>query len=287
LKEKALIALLIQKVKGTKRMMRTIRLLVVIVVLVAGFYCPAASADDQVTVPVLCYHRFGPTVADSMTVTTKVFESQLQWLKDHQYTVIPLRTLVNYLRGQGPPPPPKSVVITVDDGHKTVWTEMLPLVRKFNIPVTLFIYPSCISNASYAMTYQQLQELQKTGLFDMQGHTFWHPNFKKEKKKLKPPEYQKLVDTQLMKSKAVLEKKLGTTVDLLAWPFGIYDDELEKNAAKAGYVAAFSIDRRNASLSEKIMEQPRYLMTNGDGVKNFEAIVTGRAQEKGHKTLNY
>ena len=32
------------------------------------------------------------------------------------------------------------------------------------------------------------------------------------------------------------------------------------------------------------MAQPRYLMVNGDGIKNFEAIVTGRAQEKGHKT---
>ena len=73
-------------------------------------------------------------------------------------------------------------------------------------------------------------------------------------------------------------------MDVLAWPFGIYDDELEKDAAKAGYVVAFSIDRRNASPSEKIMAQPRYLMTNGDGIKNFEAIVTGRAQEKGHKT---
>ena len=83
------------------RMMRTLRLLVVIAVLVAGFCCPAAWADDQVTVPVLCYHRFGPKVADSMTVTTKVFESQLQWLKDHQYTVIPLRTLVNYLLRPG------------------------------------------------------------------------------------------------------------------------------------------------------------------------------------------
>jgi len=92
------------------------------------------------------------------------------------------------------------------------------------------------------------------------------------------------VDTQLTKSKAILEKRFGTTVDVLAWPFGIYDDELEKDAAKAGYVAAFSIDRRNASLSEKIMAQPRYLMVNGDGTKNFEAIVTGRAQEKGHKT---
>jgi hypothetical protein len=73
-------------------------------------------------------------------------------------------------------------------------------------------------------------------------------------------------------------------VDVLAWPFGIYDDELEKDAAKAGYAVAFSIDRRNASRSEKNMAQPRYLMTNGDGLKNFEAIVTGRAQEKGHKT---
>lgn len=273
--------------QGKEKMIRTLRWFVGIAMLVVGFCCSAALAGDQVTVPVLCYHRFGPTVADSMTVTTKVFESQLQWLKDHQYTVIPLRTLVNYLRGQGPPPPEKSVVITVDDGHKTVFTEMQPLVRKYNIPVTLFLYPSCLSNASYALTYEQLKQLQATGLFDMQGHTFWHPNFKKEKKKLKPAEYQKLVDTQLMKSKAVLEKKLGTTVDLLAWPFGIYDADLERDAAKAGYVAAFTIDRRNASLSEKIFEQPRYLMTNGDGLKNFEAIVSGRAQEKGHKTMNY
>jgi peptidoglycan/xylan/chitin deacetylase (PgdA/CDA1 family) len=265
-------------------MIRTLRLLVGLVVLVVALSCLVASAADQVTVPVLCYHRFGPTVADSMTVTTKVFASQLQWLKDNHYTVIPLRTLVNYLRGQGPPPPAKSVVITADDAHKTVFTQMQALVRKYNIPVTLFIYPSCVSNASYAMTWDQLKQLQATGLFDMQCHTFWHPNFKKEKKKLKPADYQKLVDTQLRKSKAILEKKFGTTVDILAWPFGIYDDELEKDAAKAGYVAAFSIDRRNASPSEKIMAQPRYLMTNGDGLKNFEAIVTGRAQEKGHKT---
>jgi len=253
--------------------------------LLALCFCGAApAADEDVSVPVLNYHRFGPSVADSMTVTNKVFEAQLKWLKDNGYTVIPLRTLVNYLRGSGPPPPPKSVVITVDDAHKTVYSDMLPLVRKYNIPVTLFIYPSCISNASYAMTWEQLQALQKTGLFDMQSHTFWHPNFKKDKKKLKPEEYQKLMDSQFKKSKAILEKKFGTTVDLLAWPFGIYDDELEKEAAKAGYVVAFSIDRRHASKAEKLMAQPRYLMSNGDGTKNFAAIIEGRAQEKGHKT---
>jgi peptidoglycan/xylan/chitin deacetylase (PgdA/CDA1 family) len=243
-----------------------------------------AAPEDSVSIPILAYHRFGPTVADGMTVKTSVFESQLQWLKENGYTVIPLRTLVDYLKGQGPPPPPKSVVITADDAHQTVYTEMLPLVQRYQIPVTLFIYPSAVSNASYAMTWEQLQAVKQTGLFDLQSHTFWHPNFKREKKKLSPTEYQKLVDTQLAKSKTVLEKRLDGKVDLLAWPFGIYDDFLEKEAEQAGYVAAFSIDRRHAGKSEQIMALPRYLMVNGDGLSGFAAIITGRAQEKGHKT---
>jgi hypothetical protein len=151
--------------------------------LTLGLGPAAAPAAEEVLVPVLCYHRFGPTVADGMTVTTKVFEAQMKWLKDNGYTVIPLRTLVNYLRGQGPPPPPKSVVITADDAHKTVYTEMWPVVRKYNIPVTLFVYPSCVSKASYAMTWEQLAELKKTGLFDMQSHTYLASQFQEGKEK--------------------------------------------------------------------------------------------------------
>ncbi len=272
-----------------------LRILGHLLLVLAVLWCSGAGAatDAPAGVPVLDYHRFGPTVADSMTVTTKVFEAQLKWLQDQGYTVIPLRTLVNYLRGQGPPPPPKSVVITVDDGHKSVYTQMLPIVRRYKIPVTLFIYPSAISNASYALTWEQLKELQQTGLFDVQSHTFWHPNFRKEKKKLSPEAYQKVVETQLQKSKAVLEKKLGTKVDILAWPFGIYEELLEKEAEKAGYAAAFSIDRRHAATSERIMWQPRYLMTNGDGTNGFAAIITGRAAEKkphrtaAHPAANY
>ena len=264
-------------------MTRMLRIVAGIMLLALCLCGTAALADEQVSVPILLYHRFGPTVADSMTMTTKVFAAQLQWLKDNQYTVIPLKTLVNYVRGQGPPPPPKSVVIVADDGHKTVFSDMLPLVRKYNIPVTLFIYPSCISNASYAMTWDQLKQLQQTGLFDLQGHTFWHPNFKKDKKKMTPAEFQKDLNKQLVTSKAVLEKHFGTKVDMLAWPFGIYDKELEDAAAKAGYVVAFSIDRHNVTKADNLMALPRYLLANSDGTKNFAAIVMGHAQEKGHK----
>lgn len=273
------------------QMQYMVRLLTIFLLLALSFSNVARAEEitqqvtaQQVKVPILAYHRFGPAVNDGMTVKTAEFAAQLKWLKDNGFHVIPLKTLVSYLKGEGPPPPPKSVVITADDGHKSVYTDMAPLVKKYNIPVTLFIYPSAISNASYAMTWEQLQELKKTGLYDIQGHTYWHPNFKREKKKLTPVEYQKLVDMQLNKSKAVLEKKLDIKVDALAWPFGIYNEELENAAQKGGYVCAFSIDGHCASKTYKIMEQPRYLMVTRPNMKAFEAIANSGTQGTGTKT---
>lgn len=226
-----------------------------------------------VRVPIVVYHRFGPVVADSMTVTTREFAADIAWLKDNGYTAIPLRGLIDYLRRLGPPPPSRAVAITVDDGHRSVWQEMLPIVRQYGIPVTLFIYPSAISNASYALTWEQLAEMRATGLIDIQSHSYWHPNFKKEKSRLKPADYQALVRMQLGKSKSVLEQRLAGRVDLLAWPFGIHDGELEEEAGRAGYVAAFTIERRHVTGAERPMALPRYLMVSGHSLRR---IVDGR-----------
>ncbi len=234
-------------------------------------------ASDDIQVPILVYHRFGPVVADSMTVTTPVFASHLQYLQENGYTVIPLRQFVAYRLGNAPPPPPRAVVITVDDAHRSVYTDMLPLVKQYRIPVTLFVYPSAISNASYAMTWQQLAEVQGTRFFDIQSHTYWHPNFHHEKKRLPPAAYDKLVEMQLTKSKDILERELGIQVDMLAWPFGIYDDDLIKKAVAAGYIAAFTLDRHYASLSDPLMALPRYLMTDADRGKVFARLLSQNA----------
>jgi peptidoglycan/xylan/chitin deacetylase (PgdA/CDA1 family) len=238
------------------------------------------ALNQGTNVPILLYHRFGPTVADGMTITTPVFESHLKYLRENGYTVIPLRRLVDWYLKKGPPPPARSVVIVEDDAHKSVYSDMLPLVKKYQVPVTVFIYPSAISNAKYALTWDQLRELKKTGLFDFQSHTYWHPNFKKDRKKMKAAEFEKSVTMQLTKSKARIEKELGTKVEMLAWPFGIYDDYLLKKAAEAGYVATFTIERRHASPSENVMKLPRYLLINADQGKAFAQILAGTAPKR-------
>lgn len=225
-----------------------------------------------VELPILLYHRFGSRVSDSMMVKTEVFEAQLNELEQKGFHVIPLQRLVDHLVAHVPPPPPQSVVITVDDGHRSVYTELLPIVLRHRIPVTLFIYPSAISNASYAMTWEQLRELRATGLFDIQSHTYWHPNFMREKRRLSPADYDRLVEMQLTKSKQVLEARLGAQVNLLAWPYGLHDRDLDERARKAGYIAAVTMERRSARSSDDPMAIPRYLVTSAVSGRAFSAI---------------
>jgi peptidoglycan/xylan/chitin deacetylase (PgdA/CDA1 family) len=241
---------------------------------------PSALAADhkQLRVPILVYHRFNPAASGPTTITTTNFQSHLNFLAENGYRVIRLRELVDFLLGHAPAPSPRSVVMTVDDGHRSVYSEMLPLVQKARIPVTLFIYPSAISHASYALTWPELQELTASGLFDVQSHTFWHPNFKIERRRLDPRKYQELVTFQLTQSKATLERMLGCRVDLLAWPFGIYDDELIQMAAHSGYVAAFTIERRAVRESDSIMALPRFLIEGSMNRRAFEHML--QAAEK-------
>ena len=246
---------------------------------VISLFCSSAfAASGNFSVPILLYHRFGPTVADSMTITTPVFESHLKFLKENGYTVIPLRRLVDFYQGKGQTPPPKSVVIVADDAHKSVYTDMLPLVKQYRVPVTIFSYPSAVSNAKYAMTWEQLREVKATGLFDVQSHTYWHPNFKQEKKKLTAAEYDKLVTSQLGKAKAKLEKELGGKIDMIAWPFGIYDDYLLQKATEAGYVATFTIEAHPAGPADALMKLPRFLLNNSAQGNIFARIVGAAAQ---------
>jgi peptidoglycan/xylan/chitin deacetylase (PgdA/CDA1 family) len=260
---------------GTRRS-AIVRLAVAVVAGLLAYACfapgPAAAGQSQ-GIPVLVYHRFDPTKAAAMTVTTTAFTAQLAWLTQHHYRVIPLRAALAELNGTTPGPSSPAVVITADDGHKSVYTELFPLIRKYALPVTLFIYPSAISNASYALTWEQLREMQASGLVDVQSHTYWHPNFRTERRRRTPADYQAFVDFQLRRSRQVLQTRLGKPVDLLAWPFGIVDPELEAAAKQAGYTAAFAYVGGPAEPGADVLALPRVPVVDSDRGDRFGALL--------------
>jgi peptidoglycan/xylan/chitin deacetylase (PgdA/CDA1 family) len=237
--------------------------------IIAGAVCLfASSAIAGASVPILVYHRFDPVKSNLTTVTTSAFEQQLEWLANHHYRILPLQDALQWRDNSSP-----TVVITVDDGHESVFTQLYPILRRRHIHVTLFIYPSAISNASYALTWAQLAEMLRSGLVDVQSHTYWHPDFRQEKARRDQADYNAFVAMQLTRSKAVLEEKLGIRVTMVAWPYGIYDPALEAAARHAGYQWGFAYAGGQAWPNSDPLAIPRIPISGGLDLAGFAARV--------------
>lgn len=233
-----------------------------------------ARAEAAARVPVLVYHRFGATQADSMTVRTSTFESHLRTLQELDAQVIALDELVAYRLGERAELPPRAVVLTADDGHRSQFELMAPMLKPLAWPLTLFIYPSAISNASYAMTWAQLQALAERPGFTVQSHTYWHPNFLKERQRQSAEAFQAFAQNQLRKSRDTLQSRLGKPISLLAWPFGLSDPPLWEQAKACGYRAAFSLGNRAVTLQDPLFALPRHLMVDSVNERTLAALLS-------------
>jgi peptidoglycan/xylan/chitin deacetylase (PgdA/CDA1 family) len=234
---------------------------------------PARAADPGV--PILLYHRFHPTLPGSTTVTTPAFEEQLGWLADHHYKVERLASVVAALRG-GAPLDPMTVAITVDDGRRSQYTEMFPIVLRYKVPVTLFVYTDAISYEPDALTWAEIEEMLKSGLVDVQSHSCSHPDFDKERARRAQADYESFVASELTQSKKTLEERLKRPVEFLAWPYGIFDRDLERAAAAAGYSAAFAVENHLARADGDFFAIPRLIVSDADRGERFENLLGGR-----------
>ena len=98
---------------------------------------------------------------------------------------------------------------------------------------------------------------------------------------MSPVAFERLAIDQLKRSRAVLERQIGRSVTLLAWPFGLKDADLAGQAAQAGYLAAFKLGNRSADAADPLYDVPRHLMADGVDPRpwtaRLEAACAGRA----------
>lgn len=234
----------------------------------------ALADDEDLRVPILLYHKFDAEMKDFTTVSNARLEQQLQELSTHGYQVIPLRDLVDYQLGKRNALPEKAVVITVDDGYRSVYDVLYPLLQHYHFPATLFIYPAAISKASWALSWEQLQTMQQSGLVDVEVHTYTHPDFALEKQRMSADVYRQFVHGELTLARQVLESHLGKKMDLIAWPFGYADGVMLQEAQDDGYQAAFSVAKLPVTERSKLLMLPRIMMEERYDADEFEKLLT-------------
>jgi peptidoglycan/xylan/chitin deacetylase (PgdA/CDA1 family) len=253
---------------------------------------PAKPVIDQnAQVVIFGYHRFVNNVRRPDTeITPQAFEAQMQELKNKGIAVIPMQDFLAWRRGEKAIPA-KSAVITFDDGWKSQHEVAWPILKKFNYPVTLFIYTEGIKPGHFSggesMSWDQLAEMRDAGI-DIQGHTATHqdlrrPYDKVAKKKLSPPEYEQWLENEVVGSKQTIEQKLGVKVNCFAVPYGFYNDHIKDVAMKAGYEALFTVYGQPITMRTPMNSVGRYLIeankpkTFADAVSAIATTASGPA----------
>jgi peptidoglycan/xylan/chitin deacetylase (PgdA/CDA1 family) len=261
-------------------MPRLIRLVVLLAALlrVAG----ATALAQQLPVAVLAYHRFDPVRSTAATVvTTTMLDEQLGYLADHHVAVVPLDAVVAAMTQHGLPIlPAPAVAITVDDGFRSVYDELYPRIQRLHMPITLFINPPMISGGHAYLTWEQIAEMRRSGLVDVEPHTMTHPDFRVQRARLSPEAFHALVEHELGESRRLVQERLGVAADILAWPYGIHDPELEQAARDAGYVATFALESRVVAPGDNAFALPRYQIYESDDAGRMAAIIAGVPRRK-------
>jgi peptidoglycan/xylan/chitin deacetylase (PgdA/CDA1 family) len=97
-----------------------------------------AAASEPV--PILEYHVIANPPASApypaLYVRTNAFAEQMRWLARHHFHPVTLdRVLAAWTRGK--PLPRRPVAITFDDGYRSVYTNALPIMRRYGWPANV------------------------------------------------------------------------------------------------------------------------------------------------------
>jgi len=235
----------------------------------------AASAPtvppDSLRVPILVYHSVMPhhpgqtSEQRVLDVSDSAFTAQMHYLVDNGYHVVSFAALVDALDGRDTLPK-HAVVLTFDDGWVNQYHHAFPILRRFGMTATFFVFTTPIGKDPKLMTWDELRQLQAAGM-TIGSHTRTHPVL---------PDYHAALHNEVEMSRADIAHHLGRAPDFFAYPFGAWDSASAAWARTAGYRAARTY-RGGAWNSASDLYHLRAIPVT-DNMEKFERAVSGESQ---------
>lgn len=196
-------------------------------------YSPSATTS----VPIWYYHHIrnynnpaDPT-GQALSVTPEKFREQLRWMFENNYVTVTPEQLLQLFNGHLQlPVGKKPAMITFDDGYDNMLTEAFPILKEFNFSGLFFVCPGLWGKPGY-LTSEQIKFMDKNGM-TFGGHTMTHVDLKASD-----------TTTQLREikgSKDELEILLGHSIISMAYPYGMFNKQVEKIARQVGYTISMS-----------------------------------------------
>lgn len=212
-------------------------------------------------IPVLYYHSIDREVGNELRIPAEEFEAHMKFLYQAGYQSITLKELYQHFY-EGRELPKKPFVLTFDDGYADNYLNAFQIAKKYSFTGTIFMVTGWIDGAGY-LAKEQLREMSSAG-WQIEAHTVSHPILNELT--------TKQLEIELRESKAKLEEIINHPVNYLAYPFGIYTEQIIQRSKAAGYIMGFTTERGWAKEKDPYRVQRIYCYT-GMGVEELKRRI--------------
>jgi len=255
---------------------------------------------------VLSYHDIRDDVArkgdpDGYAVSAQNFAAHLDWLSGHGYHPVSLGDVMAASRGERALPE-KAVLLTFDDGLRSVYTHAFPLLRAYGYPALVAVVTDWVElpkdrQVDYGprmftrddfLTWAQLREMQATGLVEIASHShdLHHGVQSNPQGNMTPAaitrrydagahhyeteaDYRARIQADLKTSADLLQRELGMRPRAIVWPYAAYNSISNGIAETLGMTVSFDLEGREQPLGNDLHGLARLLLSDNPSVNDL------------------
>ncbi len=156
-----------------------------------NFVYPKNKDSNLDGIPVFVYH----------TIEPKLFESQLQFLRENGYRTLSIKEFHEVIVNPRTSSNRKIILLTIDDARSSVWQFAYPLLKKYQMHATVFVIPGITEdskssrknlddvwngkcelkeiqdsdiNDNTLCSWQEIKEMYSSGFINIESHTLFH-----------------------------------------------------------------------------------------------------------------
>jgi len=221
----------------------------------------AVSVSKLSNIKILTYHEvavppmYATASTEQLYVEPAIFQQHLDILKNNGYNTITLRDLYEHWE-YGKPVPTNPIILTFDDGYKSMYDFVMPELIKRDMVATFFIITDKFNHPGY-VNESMIQEMHKNGM-EIGSHSHSHGDLRNAD-----------LEKELNQSKTLLENIINDTVYSFCYPCGLYNKTTIGYLVKYGYKTAVTVKHGEASVNQNIYELKRTKINSGDQIENL------------------
>ncbi len=245
------------------------------------------------------------------------FRQQMAWLHRNQYHFVSIDDILASRRGQKPLPN-NAVLLTFDDGYRSVYDNAYPVLKTYHAPAVVALVGSWLSGSDDQMvdfdhkkvsrheffTWNQLHEMVNSGLIELGNHTFalhdgilanpqgnmepavtTHRYDAKTQRYESQSRYKKRLSADLKQNIDFFRQHGFNAPRIMVWPYGSYNGSAAEIAVRLGMPLALTLEDGPNTSTTPLTALRRILLESSTTLNELAADIHSRDSDETENDL--